>query len=391
MGQQNFFMAFCAIVSGMHINAQNSLKNYGIITSPVVDLYNSAAAQSMPPSSYPLPAMTRNYDYTFCARINQALFNETFEITHQGPETSSIVIPWAVYDYDKSGKPLNTYWIKTKDILRLNKLAEHKELLQAIPHFASQDDIILLKRPFTDSAGITYSVGTEFVCTQKQPSRDFYTVMYLRDTAKSLHTLQIPHKLAFKRKKQPLAQARKEFVKLLTQFVSDIAHNDPYNAIAYVWGGNSFLWAYTNKFIENKTGFHRTEHKDRPLCGYDCSLLVLRFAHMAGVPYYFKTTSMLEKYGRKFLDSDALEEGDLIWFKGHVVVITDLKNCLVTEAAGYENFVGKCQTIPLCKLIRNINTWDDLIKAYKEQRVVTRLDAHGNTFKESPVKIFKLL
>jgi hypothetical protein len=389
MGHQKIFVALSAISFVIQLNAH--LKNYALIKYPVVNLYNSSGGAG----GKPLPAMTRNY--APCPRINQALFNETFQIAQRGPQTSSIIIPWAIYGYDSSGKPLNTYWVETKNLLILDTISQ-RELLQAIPHFAHKEDIIALKRPFTDSKGITYSVGTEFVCTKKQPQPHAYTVMRLNPQTNSLDELVIPKTIAYKQKKQTQQEARREFVKLLTEFVKDIAQQKPpfdfaqgeRNAIPYVWGGNSFTKAYSSEFTEDGTGFHRKEQETVPLSGYDCSMLFIRFAHMVGIPYNFKTTSMLEKYGKKFLPTDTLQEGDLIWFQGHVVVITDVKNNLITEASGYENFVGKLQTIKISQLIKDIKTWDDLINAYNSKRMVMRLDKFGNDFKESTVKIFKL-
>ena len=111
---------------------------------------------------------------------------------------------------------------------------------------------------------------------------------------------------------------------------------------------------------------------------------------MAGLPYTFKTTAMLEKYGKLFKRSDTIQNGDLIWIKGHVVIITDKDNNLVTEAAGYESSGGKVQTITIEKMFKDIYTLNDLLDAYYKKKLVTRLDRFGKDFKESPVKLFKL-
>ncbi len=263
-------------------------------------------------------------------------------------------------------------------------------LLSAIPHFADKKDTIILKRPFTDAQGNTYSVGTQFVGVKKQSEPNSFHVMRINTQTNSLDELVIPKSVAFRHKKLSAVESRKTFVRLLTDFIDAIAQQKTYNTIPYVWGGGSFTTAYSDNFVENGSGYHRTEKETTPLSGYDCSLLVLRFAQMAQVPYTCKTTAALEKYGNPFAATDMLQEGDLIWLQGHVAIITDIKNRMVTEAVGYENFLGKVRTVKLEQLLKNIVTWKDLIDAYTKKRSVMRLDKYGNDYKESPVKIFKL-
>lgn len=274
-------------------------KKYALITSPVADLYHSPDI----PSTLPIPAMTN----TPCARINQALFNEVFEITKTNGNMIALSIPWAIYGYDKDNKPLNTYWIRSENFVTLDAIpSKHR---YALPFFDRKHDVITLIRPFTTPRGVTYSVGTEFVCSAKQDSPHTYQVYYLDIPAGIIRTLSIPRTKAIAHKKRSQAQARKVCVKLLREFVADIAQQKSYNTIPYVWGGNSFVKAYTTHFTQNVGGFSRTEHETVPLSGYDCSSLILRFSRIAGVPYYFKTTALLEKHGSALSSTDTLQEG----------------------------------------------------------------------------------
>ncbi|MBY0110150.1 MAG: hypothetical protein K2X90_03510 [Candidatus Babeliaceae bacterium] len=378
MKKKVFLCLFTTFMPLINIHA-----DYGMIQQPVVDLYGSAdgAAGKL------LPAMSKNSEP--CPRINQALFNETFQIAQWGSQATRIIIPWAIYGYDTWGKPLNSYWVETKNLFIVDEKYPH-HLRCAIPHFADKKDIVTLKRPFTDIRGNTYSVGTQFVCLKKQSESNCYSVMRLNTQTNSLEKLAIPKSMAFRFRKLSVVESRKVFVTLLTDFIQDISRHKPYTIIPYVWGGGSFTTGYSDNFFEDVSGYHRIEKETVPLSGYDCSLLVLRFAHMAQVPYIFKTTATLEKFGKPFTETDTLEEGDLIWLQGHVVVITDIKNKMVTEAVGYENFLGKVRTVKLEQLLKNISTWDDLIDSYSNKRTVIRLDKFGNDYKESPVKIFKL-
>jgi hypothetical protein len=357
-----------------------ALKNYALIKYPVVDLFGSATFPDGP-----LPASTRTH--VICPRINQGLFNEVFEIEQVGPHSTAIIIPWAIYGYDSSGKPQNRYWVATKNLLTLSAIPT--QYLKEIPLFNSSKNNITLKRPFSAPDGVTYSIGTQFALKRHDAS---YAYVSCFDTATAqVKEYAIPKSRCIMHEKNSRLTGRQKFIQLLTGFIDEVQQHFPKNTIAYIWGGSSFTRSYTPEYYEDASGFHRTEQDTGPLSGYDCSNLVLRFAHMAHVPYYFKTTSMLEKYGKKFTDSDILQEGDLIWLQGHVVIISNLADTLVTESCGYENFVGKVQTIRLSQLLKGINTWQDLLDAYRHNKPVMRLDAHGNNYKESPVKIFKLI
>lgn len=387
MEQKIFFKALSALLFFMYTaHAYSTVhhdKNYAVIKYPVIDLYGSATV----PESV-IPAATRNY--AFCARIHQALFNECFQVVETSGDMVALSIPWAIYGYDDVGKPQCRYWAERKNLVMLDTISNHHTLQESIPHYAHKKNSITLKMPYTDTTGITYSVGTQFVCTHHQPDQKAFQVVYLDTQKISLRTMFVPHACAYKQNKQSLHQSRQQFVQLLTEFIGETAQQEDYNTVPYVWGGGSFTKPYSENFNEDRNGFHRAERETVPLSGYDCSLLVLRFARMAQLPYTFKTTAMLEKYGKKFTPKDTLQEGDLIWLQGHVVVITDLQNCLVTEAVGYENFYGKLQTLHLSELLKDINSWDDLLHAYYSNRSVMRLDKYGDDFKQSPVKIFKL-
>lgn len=348
-----------------------NLENYALLCHPVADLYSSS---HIPKKS--CPAVTKG----LCARINQALFNELYPIIETKNNATRIAIPWAVYGYDAQGTPQNSYWVANKDILRGSILKNN--IYKTIPALHNKQNIVTLKRPFTSPEGITYSIGTQFVST------DTDTLIYYDPKTSSIKEFALPEQAIIRQ--DTTLTPREKLVHLLTEFVSETSEQPDKNTIAYIWGGSSFTHAYSPEFTQDNNGFHRIPQETGPLSGYDCSNLLLRFAHMAGVPYYFKTTAMLEKHGKKFGKHDHLEAGDLIWMQGHVVIITDIQNMLVTESCGYENFVGKVRTIKLSELLENMHSWKDLLKAYRKKETVTRLDAHGNKYKETPVKIFKL-
>ncbi len=348
-------------------------KTYALIRYPVVDLFSSAAIPTT------VSAATRTP--TPCLRIHQALFNEVFEIEQTEGQATALIIPWARYGYDAQGKAQARYWVSNNDIIVLSKICI-PDFHNALPFFNSHT--VTLKKPLLINK-VTYSVGTQFVRTFNDTADDI-SIKYIDSVAKNIQHCTIPRSAVLKTPPHP---SRKEFVRVLTEFIKDIQSQNP-GAIPYVWGGSSFLRPYSASYTEDSQGFHRAENETVPLAGYDCSNLILRFAHMMNIPYFFKTTSMLEKYGKKLTRHDKLQEGDLIWLQGHVAVITDLANTLILESSGYENSVGRIRIVKLSEFLKNIKTWDDLLKAYRNNQIVVRLDSQGNDYKESPVKIFKL-
>ncbi len=348
--------------------ALQATQEYAWISVPVADLFNSHNGQETELASCKKAAL--------CTRINQALFNECYRIEKKGERRSAISIPWAVYGYEADGKPQNSYWIDNENF---ETVSPEKPTNFLIPTLHRPKTVTLLQ-PFTDAQGNKFSLGTEFV-TNKAGQ-----IIYQSPTTKKITRIDLT---TLKTTPYRASGSRKQFINLLTQFVDE--HNKQNKTIAYVWGGSSFTHAYSSAYTQDANGFYRTDRtSQQPLSGYDCSNLLLRFTHIAQVPYIFKTTAMLEKYGKPLRNQDSLQEGDLIWLQGHVVIITSLKHHLVTESCGYDLGVGKVRTIKLNKLLQDINTWTDLVHAYKKQRIVTRLDAQGNPGKQTPVKLFKL-
>lgn len=351
-------------------------KRYAVIKKPVIDLFGSHTLQKEI-----IPAATQG---SICTRINQALFNEAFEIVHTDSKMTSIIIPWAIYGYDTTGKAQNRYWARTRDIKILSDTKNAPGLL-SLPSFQRPEDVVTLIRPFTNARGVTYSIGTQFVRSCKQPYKKTIRVHHTHGT------YDIPTKKVLEYKKYTSQEARKMFVELIRRLIEETSNQSNANTIPYVWGGSSFTKPYSSTFTKINDTYHRKERETIPLCGYDCSALVLRFAHMLNIPYVLKTTAALEKYGKPLLPGDQLQVGDLIWLQGHVAFVADVQNNLIIESSGYSNKVGKVRLVPLNQFLKTIHTFEDLLRAYHNKEIVVRLNNDRSDFKESPVKIFKLL
>ena len=94
----------------------------------------------------------------------------------------------------------------------------------------------------------------------------------------------------------------------------------------------------------------------RPLAGFDCSASYT----LCGTNCW-DAVLLLKLLATYFLlallkKGEALEEGDLIWYNGHVMIVSDVKKNRLIEAAGYESGWGKVHEIALDKVF-NKRVW----------------------------------
>ena len=88
---------------------------------------------------------------------------------------------------------------------------------------------------------------------------------------------------------------------------------------------------------------------------------------------------------------DALQEGDLIWFPGHVIIVSNITDNMIIEARGYAAGCGKVHEIPLANLFRDMKTYDDLLNAYfSGKRLILLNERQENQCTLTDYKILKL-
>lgn len=98
---------------------------------------------------------------------------------------------------------------------------------------------------------------------------------------------------------------------------------------------------------------------------------------------------MLATQNQALQANDQLEEGDLVWFPGHVMIVGDLKRNELIEARGYGGGFGKVQVISLDKYFANVKNYDELLSAYREKKPLIILKKDGTV--QLIVEQFKLL
>jgi hypothetical protein len=223
--------------------------------------------------------------------------------------------------------------------------------------------------------GILYPIGTRFV---HEPSLDTfheYGIRFNNYKKKCSCTARIARTKACLHCARSLPESRTLFMKILKEWCYL-----PDGFMPYVWGGTSGDTLY---FL-NQNDLTRT-------WGLDCSGLILRAAQLAGAPYFYRNTFTLSHYLKPLGEKDTLKEGDLLFHKGHVMIVSSLKNNMLIEAAGLPTTGwGRVHEIPLNAVFKDISSFDQLVAAYRssEKLALQRLHKEGHVYRTIDAIIF---
>lgn len=316
-----------------------------------------------------------------CPRLHQALFNEMVTVIKTTKDEALVRIPNIYYLVHTSPKPQTDYWTLKKNIMFLSDMRRHNIDLSTLPepvNFECTDlsvchrNTITITDPVYDAkTNLTFSAGTRFVKTNEQAVSDKITVYVFDPASKTNKTIALDKKITRSYDDHPREQRIRDFVDLLRQW----AHTD---SIPYVWGGCSFTHAHQDTF-ENRYQIGTGEgNHNAPKTGFDCSGVIARAAQTVGIPYFFKNTYTLVQNLKLLEKNEKLEEGDLIWIRGHVMAVADLQKNTLIEARSYEGGYGKVQEIALNRVFKGIKTYHDLENCYYQKQKLQRLNAKGD-------------
>lgn len=318
-----------------------------------------------------------------CARVHQLLFNEKINIINQKDQEVEFEIPNVFY-LDPSNNKVNKFWTLKKYIILLKKLSdEQSELIPDILADFSKskiffyDNILTLILPWQDDiTKRSYSIGTRLVRVKNLDNEEQYAVKILDQNLFPVISY-IPKKLCLRYFPKDKNESKKLFISILKKWAQ--------LNIPYVWGGGSCIKKYQEtKFILNSqkqndaqiTNWIRPE-EEKPYTGFDCSGLVLKAAQISYLPYFYKNTVTLAANLKKLDYDDVIQDGDLIWHKGHVMIVSDVQNNLLIEAVGYSSGYGQVHEISLDKVFLSINNYNDLLEVYKNKLTLKRLNVRN--------------
>ncbi len=355
---------------------------------PVADLLSqklSITGHHTLEEKYALIPLSEKQPASLCCRATQLLFNERVTIIEQSGEQSYVETSFWYLKNSSFQSPStrnNRFWTLTKNLKFLQKLTSEENA--AIPPTDPErlrEKIITLVLPWhCHETATSYSAGTQFIVTGQ--NNDHYQIKLYHQKTSSLVESTVSKSICILTKKRTDEQKRKLFLTTIQRWV----HGIPY-FIPYVLGGASILETfkdtlfYEKKMIVGKikgTSFIRPECTTTPHTGVDCAGLIRLACKVAGIPLTATNSKSIAQSLFKVAPTTALQNGDILFWKGHAAIVSDAKQGLLVEARGYEHGYGLLQEIPYSLELQGITTTDKLMNAYTRKKPIQRLDKQGH-------------
>ena len=357
-----------------------------IIAVPVADvLAGSVESFEKDASLYYQMPYSPESTVASCPRAYQLLYNEVIDVIEEKEHEYKIIHPGAFYL--KNNVPCGEFYITKQSACKI--AAEDLPFIPSMPDaeqglaFCSENDVVLIDS--FNHGNVVFSAGTRFKVYHMDAD-----CCYVYCGAE---TCKIPKKLLFTCDNTLSYQDRVvRFIEVLRRW----AHNDA-GFVPYVLGGASVTYRIPENIAaeliekDSQTVWQYSGYDHATKSGMDCSDLIIRAAQIAGLPFFYKNTATMEHFLKNSTEHDHVEVGDIIWYKGHVIVIADLVHNTCIEARGYSAGYGKVQEIPVGALFEGINTFDDLKLACLSNKELAVLKWNGEVDKRiSTFKILKL-
>jgi hypothetical protein len=372
---------------------------------PIADLtgqsLQSLGNQNTQKAYASLPICGKSGTYA-CPRIHQLLFNEVVTILEEQKDEVKVQINNVFYQTHTNNMPQDVYWTLKKNLITFDQLKKQGINMTLIPDPISYKEkktkstqpTITLAFPFADRATGRFSAGTRFVCTSAQLDNKTIKAYSYDPKIKRIRMIDIPRNICIDATEKSKDEKAKLFAQVIRKWST---HNNGF--IPYVWGGCSFAsLCAKDEFAQidskdnrgnNITFYKRPDSPMSPHSGFDCAGLIARAAQLCGIPYFLKNTTTIAKHLDPLTKNNAVNDGDIIWFPSHVMVVGDTKKNTLLEARHYGHGYGKVHELPLSKVFKNIETYDQLKQAFLENKPLQRLHKDGTVAQTIPS--FKLL
>jgi len=400
---QKLMPLWCVIT--LFLSVQGSFldqNNVVIISVPIADCLGSHSSEIDP--TLDASALYRNLAFSpeagkySCPRVHQCLYNEMGLVRDTKGDELLIEFPHFLC-IGADGKNYSRFWIHKNSVYEyhsthVSQEVQFKDLIPEpyTPGSYSNEAILTLIEPWQDPrTDKWYSVGTRYKRFPERDTDTTYAAILIDYQSLEAHIVHIPLAHALIETPQPLKETKKLFISLIRRW---IRHKE--GVIPYVWGGCSYINRCTqDQFTchDDKKGtksWQRSElstHETQS--GFDCSGLILRAAQMAGIHYFCKNTSTIDRL-LKEVDGD-LEEGDLILYKGHVCIVSDLQQHTLIDSYGYSKGYGCLREVSLNEAFDKVETYDDLIKMHKTKAPLALKNNEGIVLTTVPsVRLMRL-
>jgi cell wall-associated NlpC family hydrolase len=348
------------------INLLGSFQQKGVIKYPIIEMNDS-----FPPTPHD-DAVSPDITNKNCRRSHQGLYNELVDILEE--KDNALKISFKDVSYTTNGT-LSTFWTEKQNILLVSDV-EDSNILETIPHSEyDQDQTIVLTYPWKN-----FSVGTRFKRKTDFDSDTSYGIVKADYIDNQIIFDSIPHENAIEEKHQDPTTARALFVKNINDLITRVSLDTSDSIIPYVWGGSSFFHAHKDTDFYKKNGSWERKEKKNMYTGYDCSEFVMRMAKVAGIDFPWKTTTAIQQNQKALTKNDILEDGDLIWIQGHVMIISSIEANELIEARGYSSGYGCIHRIKLRDAFEDILNYDDLLQRYYNNQSLNLKNKQGDFY-----------
>jgi hypothetical protein len=325
-----------------------------------------------------------------CPRDWQLLFNQVVDVIDEQDEQVLCVIPNALVSSRVTPQELKNLrcWALKDGVKPLDKLTDEERA--AIPprinaqHFVSSgSDVLTLIMPWENPADHqVYSSGTQFVRTFND-DHDYYGIYWYNPESGVVQELKIYHDNCYIHGLRSMSERQRDMLAIIDRWAHELV-------IPYVWGGGSIgcaplgvpCLAQNSTIAPDAQGWYWKFGLQGPAYGVDCASFVFVAAHIVELPYFYRNTTTLSSHLRPLRVGDSLEDGDLIWFAGHVMLLSDSKNGIITESRGYGIEAG----IKTGRVVRRPFT--EVLKTFFSGASLDYIDRHG-TVLSVPFKILK--
>jgi hypothetical protein len=390
-------MACCVLA------AQQDSGILAIVKSPIVDV----AGKPLSRQTGSLKSHYKNFPFApdkghgSCSRVHQLKYNEIVTIVSDPLADEVKCVASNFYYLDKHNKRKSSFWMLRRDLIPLSTLSKKIDITHIPPPISQQQspreynkNVLTLIQPWWHKkAKKRYSMGTRFMRCPACDTPETYAVYWIDHDKGTEDIVQISKERAL----VSYPSSKEKRVALFLRLLRRLARPSQ-GSIPYVYGGSSYIKKYPERgfaLLKGRVNSHpvtfwqRAGTFEKPLSGFDCSSLILCAAQIAGIPYYCKNTHALADLLKPLAGGETLEEGDLLWYDHHVMVVSDVKKNLFIEAVGYDSGYGKVHEVEVKKIFRGIKDYKGLIKAHHTKHALMRLNSKGKPYK--PIHRLKIL
>lgn len=379
-----YLVTLCCLITSL-ISAYPAL-----IITPVADLVGAPlqalhATHDIEERYRQLPLNTIK-DCKTPQRLHQLLFNEIVEVLEEHEEQIKVRVPYLFYLSAKQSAPQDVYWTLKKYTIPLSQIAaigalktiplQHNYQTKTLAPY-TRPTAALIEPWHDEKLQTTFSFGTRFALhALHQTTVEVWRYNYKTRTNERV---SLPKSMVLIQTYIPQKQdAINAFVGLLRRCCTN-----QHGMVAYVLGGCSFTrrtaqlpFRATKKHEKCTHSFYARSDDTATKNGFDCSGLITRCAQMAGVPYFYKNTFTAQACLPQ-IGVTKPAAGDLIWIPGHIMIISDVEKNLLIEARGYQHGYGRVHEMPLNKVFKDIETFDELHHISATKKPAVRLDHAG--------------